>query len=439
MEKKIQHIRNGIAELLVYLIFAMVEQFIFVVLFGKAPGFWRLFFPLIVPLLFYVVRCRIHRFWLFLVLHLLATILMSIFYGRTIVEKVILGIATFIQMIISLSIRIAVFTSPERKDYGVHVVSPVASLIFATILLLIRSESGLAPFVIVYIIGYFIYYYLTQYIHYIGMNKRTTGTIPVNEIFKTDLYLVGGFTIICGIMMAGIAGRSNQTGLFGVVLQLVRQIFFSLFNLINAILPSPFINSVTQDQPLPANDIYGMLPVEGPSWFVYFLNGLFLLIGIALMLLLLAVGIYGIVVLFRAVFAKQVGPGQQIYQSEVGDTVERLERKSRSEKGEGGYARTPEEKIRKAFRNCMLRGLGRKPEQEMVKWLHSATARELLVYFNGEEGINKFIELYEKARYTKGLCTNDDVREARRLARRVNVTIKTGSNAYDSGKEVRKL
>lgn len=436
MERKIRHGSNCIGEVLNFLLFVLFERFIFVAISWPVPDFGRMLLPLAVPLFFYAVRCLVHRFRLFLPLHILPIVFMAMVYGRNLPEKIVFTAAVFIQFWISMTVRIAILTRPERSDYGLRVVPPPPVVIISALLLLIKNETKPAGLLIVYILLYLLYFYLTHYTYYVEVNKRTAAASSVREIFTADFYLVGGFTLISGLIMAAAAGHEYLSGAGAWLMGIIAKVISAMMKLANLLIPPSLVEIAEEaDQP---REFEAAMPGEVKSRLDRILDLLFNLIGIIILLIIIGAIIYGLFRLIRAAFAKR-GPTGLFHETAAGDIVERLERKRRPKRERnGGRFRPPEEQIRRIFRAVMLKRMSADQEAAGEDFARR-TAREMQGLFAAEEeAARDFIGLYEKARYAAGNCTAADVRAVRKLARRLN-TVKTGTNAYDSGKDLRKL
>ncbi len=426
MERKILHIKNCIAEVMNYLLYVMAELAFFSAFTGEKPNVFRFMIPVAVPLFFYLVRCRVHRFWLFLLIHLLPFVWIIFGYGDSISQKFVFFLVAMIQVMVSLYIRITLFSDPNRIDYGIHPAPPPLAVGMGVALLLFNDKLGVAgteltliQIVIIFMLLYFVCLFMDNFLHYTEMSRKTTGNIPMKSIFLVDFAVVGGFAGICVIMMAAFADRSLGKALGEFIKRIMRAVLIFFIYVIN------FISSLFKDSPmeeLPPSEQINMMPkaVTGNSLLAQIIDMLLTVIGTALAIAFAGAAIYGLVMLIKRAFAYRK-EDKLAQEDESGDIIEKLERKKKSnDTGRlSGWFKTPDEKIRKIFLVTLRKKCRQKTDQDWERLLRYGTARECLALFgeDGGETALSFIHIYEKARYAKEECTAADAKEAARLAK----------------------
>lgn len=416
MEKYILHIKNCIAEVLIYLIFIMVE-IVFLVAYGKEdPGLFRLVIPVTIPLFYYLVRCMVHRFWLFLLLHILPLGVIIIGYGDSVIQVIIFTLAALIQAALSLNIRVKTFTDPDRFDYGSVTLSPIEIMGMSIgLYLMSRADELLYP-ILFYILLYFIYLYLGHFLHYVDMNRRITGDIPEKSIFVTNFGFVGVFTVISALVMIGFADIGFLKAGLRVIIQWLGYIVRFLLSLI------PFrMEESKPPEPPPVNEFVEAGSGSG-TLFARILEILLIVFGMAAVLIFVAILVYMVIRLLRRTFGFRYDAKAPDGDDTEKDIVEKLEhRKSeRKRTSFAGLFKTPEEKIRRIYWKVLQKRIKIKAEPEEKSLLRYGTARECLALLREDDGDGfLLVKIYEKARYGYKACSEEDVKEARRLARRL--------------------
>ncbi len=417
MEMKILHLKNCIAELLVFLIYIMVEQVFFIMMNGDRPGFFQLSLPFAIPLFYYLVRCRVRRFWLFALFHILPPAVLSIvyIYREEVIYAVVFALAALIQAFLSLNIRIKFVTDQEQFDYGYSALPPGGILGLGLTLFLISRADALFYPVLLYLAVYFIYMYLRHFLHYIDMNKIITGHIPEKSIFTVNFSFVGGFTAISVLLIIFFA----DVDFFASVLRSFIRWLGSLVRFLMA----PFSSDAPEPmeslpQLLPEADNMSIEPSSTPLW-AEILEIIMTVICIAFLLALAAVAVYLMVKLIRRVFSSHIAEKASDGDEIIKDVVEKLERKEIIKAaGSISLIQSPEEKIRRIFRKVLQKYSKTNPAPEAKRLLGYGTARECLSFLHTNNSDAALLaNIYEKARYGYEPCTASDVREAKRLAR----------------------
>lgn len=426
MDIKIIHLKNCIAELLVFLIYVMFEQVIFVMLNGDRPGRLQLGMLFTIPLFYYLVRCKVHRFWLFMLLHILPPAVLIIGFREQAVYAVVFAIAALLQAFSSLNIRIKFVTDQEQFDYGYTALSPVGIVGMGLILYFISRADILIYPVLFYIVVYFLYIYLRHFLHYMDMNKIITGNIPEKSIFAINFSFVGGFTAVSALFMIFF----SDIEFFSSAL---RSFMRWLGYLIRFLLSRGAVESpeVKDEEPLlPSADDMFTEASSTPFW-AEVLEIIMTVIVVAFLLALAAVAIYLLIKLIRRVFGNGSSERGSDDEETRKDIVEKLKR-SESGKATAGLSvliKSPEEKIRKIFRKVLQKQGKTNPPPEEKGLLRYGTARECLVFLHADsDDAISLAYIYEKARYGDIPCTSSDVREAKRLARRLT---DAGNNSFN--------
>ncbi len=423
MERKIFHVKNCIAEVLNYLLYVMTELVLFSLIGVENPTFLRFAFPVVIPLFYYLVRCLVHRFWFFLLLHLLPFIGIILGYGDSVTQRVIFLLAAILQAIVSLYIRVTLRSDPNRKDYGIHEVPPLLAVGIAAGLIMLNGNGGkesterlLMQMMIIFFVVYFICLFLDKFLYYTEMSKKTAGNVPIKAILSINFAIVGGFAGICAVMMAALADRNFARFLSELVKRILWEILVLLYYLVRLIKP------IMKDNPVKKETWEFAEMGTGNNVLAKIIDFLMTVLGIVLLVAFAAAVVYGVIKLIKWGFAYRNKDTAKEGEGSGGDIVEKLERKkSHYLNRRGGWFKTPDEKIRKIFETALQKRYKQKADPEWERVLCYGTARECLLLFGeeDEEAARVLVNIYEKARYAKDVCTAEDVREAARMAKKL--------------------
>lgn len=420
MNRKIEIARNIAAELLNYLLIASIA-YVFVADFAKLkPPVGELFALALLPVFFYILRERCDRLWLFLALHGAVPVLFGLLYPGRGVYRVILLAVIWIYVFLSIGRRV------QSRARGMEAVFPPAAIGIYFVLYLLDSVQGsgenkgqLLQLMICFAAGYFMYYFLRQFLSYVDVNARTTENIPVKNVFHSSVGLATGFTVAAFCMITVCANRSFIEKISAGFKKLIRK----LLSLIQ--IGSREINIEPEVTPQPEGAGFPDLgEAAEPSLFMQILDMLLIVATLGLILVLIS---YGVIVLVRAVKEgfRAKGYKHKYEETEYQDCIERIyqkdskEIKQRRSLGERWKAAlSPEERMRRIYKKWIWKNV---PSWEGEKWeslLEVSTARECcyMLCADAHAEVSEFVGLYEKARYGKGLCAPRDVQRMKELA-----------------------
>ncbi|MCL2254397.1 MAG: hypothetical protein FWC09_08120 [Lachnospiraceae bacterium] len=414
MEKQIIHIKNIIAEMLIYLILVMIEVFVFSKFQEQKPHvFWYVFFG-IISIGYYLIRTKIHNFWLFALLTVIPPVFTFLTFDEFIAQKIVFGIAVLIQAIISFNVRMAVYLRVEKTDYGVSAIPSYAAVIIGTGLYLFSNLSTITWLTAIFIGLNIVYQYLGNFLHYVDMSRRTTGKMPLKNIFTLNLSLVGSFALITFLLMALVAGRDILLGIGDWFLNLLRRI-------VRFLTPAPKENEpvdpLLQQEAIVRQDevFYELFPEQEVSKAAEVAENILILIFTALVIVLAIAFVTAVILLIIAVFRSRARKIVLADGDGTNDIVETLKRqKIGTKRAKRFIFLTSDEKVRRIFVKEILN----KIEKESFSGRNNHwTAREFVpMYKEHSETAAKLVFLYEKARYAKEYCTAADVKEAKKLA-----------------------
>lgn len=424
MERKIKMVKDGIAEVINYLILSAVGVIIQADFTKAGPDFAGIITAGLIPLLFWQVRERCGKFWMFLMLHLLPWGIFLLLYRENTAQKIWLFLALL--LLTGMSFR----KKLRDSDMGTDAVHPVFAACVLWVLYLTdgRMSGGKWGEFLLYIgtgfaAGYFLRYFLHRFLRYMDVNSRTTENIPAGHVFGSAVMLAGGFTAgAAGIMILG-SSRALTDRIGEAIWGLITCFLTFLVSLLLKETPNEE-ESVLSEAGDP-NAGMGFFPEPGePSLLAQVLEAIVEFIVVLGLLALAALAVVALIRLIREVFGRR--KKSQEREDGLGrDLVEKLEKRKKRQKDEGetffsrvGKAMSPEERIRRIYRKTL--------EREFAFWKHEkkadisegATPRECCQELFPEHGQSAFAFacLYEKARYGNGLCSGEDVKRARKLS-----------------------
>ena len=419
MVKVITHTKNCIAEVLNYLILICLEALILGNFARQWPGFFFFVVPVVIPLCFYVIRLHINRISVFLLLHILTIILFWFFYGETWGQKVVIAIVACTQAVKSLQIRVT------RQYWHSEVVLPAIAVAVMVGAYIVDQFMGITivsvaimQIAIGFLFLYFLYYYLARFLDFINMNKRMIVNIPERQIFTSGGIMVGVFAVISGILIKTAADESFAKTVSAFMRRAVSMMIRFLFSLLEFMNPYQFDIQAEES----AQEIVQEIPLEQVETSVWaeLVDRLLVLGGMVITICLIGSIIYGLIRLIQKAFAYR---NRQNTADEAGgykDLVEKIEKRSRNKQGQRQFepGASPEVKIRRIFQKIVKKKLKGKKEDMLTACRESSTAREYEFLFEGaqQEPLKEFISIYEKARYSHGDCTKEDVKRAKALA-----------------------
>ena len=424
MNRRIEILRNITAELLNYLLVCSGAYIVIADFAKMEPPVGTLILLAAIPLFFYGLRERCDKLWLFLVLHVLPPLLLLFCYKESAVLKVVFAAIILLYVFLSIGKRI------HSTGRGMEAAAPPAAAgVYFALYLLDGAQGGgengtlLLQLLICFAAGYFIYYYLRQFLSYVDINARTTENIPVKNVFYSSAGLAAGFTAVAFCLITVCANRS-----------LIERISAALKSLIRKVL------SLIQLKPSEVNIEPDLTPKQGGggfpglgeevelSLFMQIMDVVLTLATFALILFVLVSGVIALSRIIKESFSRK-GYKQKFVETEVADKVERISRKE-ERAGERKQSLTerwkqvtsPEERIRRIYKKAVLKSVPSWEGEKREELLFGATARECcLELFGGSmEEAREFIGLYEKARYGRAMCRQTDVGRMKELAEKLH-------------------
>lgn len=426
MNRKLEILKNLLAEILNYLPWAAIGTVIFTDLTSfqvDQAGLWGL---VVLPLFYYALRERCRRFMVFFLLHILPIGAFWMLYQGNIFQKIWM---VFVMVILTL---VSFGKKMHSTEMGMNVIMPVVFGAGILVLYLVDQMQGggacgglLLYMLIGYIVGYLGYYFLGQFIHYIDINNRTTENIPVGHVFRSSMGLAGGFTALTGVIM--VLGSDRE--LLDRIGAAVHQAFITLMIFLFSLFPQGAEVEEEIDNALPQNTQpsmpWGEMEAAEPSIFWKILENLLGILMMAAIAALLFIAVVKLVKWIRDIFSREraVSGVSEEFHEDIVEKLDRKDGKTKEKKNTSILERaqkavSPEERIRRIYKKTVEKKLPSLEEKRKEGLTSAKTPREWCarLFPEQEKEALEFAVLYEKARYSSRLCNAEDVKRARKLA-----------------------
>lgn len=362
------------------------------------------------PVLFFLIRVKCQRFWLFLAAHLAVAPLALLFPAADIVSRLLCVFCMLGYLIRSFSRSLkddAPYTDPAHPL--------LAAALAAASFFLHRLQGGVQgweKYYILSLIGFFSLYNIVQYLQhfldFVTLNQSSAGSLPVSGMLRSGLILVLGYTLFGIAVMAlgaNIAWLDSALQAIKRLLLALLRAFFSLF------LPKESGPEIIPDQEAAPSlgDMPCLPEAEEPFWLWRLLE---LAIYAALICLLAYCVIRGVRALIRFIRERFSGglPGHVGEKERAGtDLRERCDPMNPDRRAAGGFSMaffSPTARIRTIYKKTIR---ARTPREELREraCVFRLTAREneKLLRLEG------MAEIYEQARYSNLKMTGEDVKK----------------------------
>ena len=363
----------------------------------------------VVPLLLYFARVKVENFFLFFGLHLVVPV-GCVFLPVWILPKVIAFAIVIVYVVWSINIRM------KGKKKGEDIFVPMFAISVLGVMTLIENmfskkswEAAYLWLAILYIVGYFMYSFISQYQRFLTVNESSAANIPEQEIFSSGMKQTIMFMIVSAVVLlltANIGWVSYIVSWLGKGLLAVLRFLLSGVSYEETEELKSYVTEQVQDD-------MGMFAEEGePALFWIILENI---IMAAAVIFLVGGIIFGIVIGIRYLWKhfhmayvkeeKKLQTGIDIRET---CTIE----KNKKEKNKGFSLLNSRERIRKIYRKQVLKHKSEIIGDYNLENLEHMTAKECC---NKMVSDNKFSPdnlkmVYEKARYSAEEITPEDLK-----------------------------
>ena len=380
------------------------------------------------PLLFFILREKVENlhFLAFFLLHLAAGALSFLFPWRNMLERALAIFIAACYVIYSFS---KLF---KESDNMTEPFSPIISVIVSAVSISLWSYQGPSNWDTAYVgvlVGVMVLYtidkYIRNYLAFLTLNERSTGTIPASDMFRSGIGLVSGYSILTAglLLLAGGGGwvSSLREGLRSLLLRVAKWFFYILSLFASSDEPPESIIEPTQDTMI-SNGFVNSLPENTESLRLGWIWDV--AVTVALMVLWLFIiykGTFVLLELFRGrvseiaeLKAKAVSMDKEI------DVRERcrIEKSRRgNEKRSSAFFLSPCERVRKLYKNKVI-----SCAPEIIESTGEIKP-EMLGFFTARECADKLrlspmADIYERTRYSPQETTKENVKQMKDICRR---------------------
>lgn len=364
----------------------------------------------LIPLAFFVFRCKVRNLLLFLLAHLGTAVLVFALSGQSILTRVACTACVIGYIIHSLLLRLKHSTVYSE---GMPLAVGVVLSAFTALFQYYQGTRGWENYYNITLIGvialYFVIYFMDHYLDFLSMNKSSAGFLPAAEMFHSGMGLVLGYTL-AGI---GILVLSTQFEWLAGILRPIGDLLLKFLRfLFSRGSHSEEVGEIAPAE-MPYGDMGGMglPPGEEPFWLWEVLEFIAIVLFGAAALIGVGVLLWKLFKLVQKymVFRYQ---GQEIQTGEAYDFREKCEiEKNRDKKISGLFtALSPRERIRKLYKKKLTAATARMDAGDKSS-LGLYTARE----WERKLDVNGMADLYEQARYSDREITGADVKRMKEI------------------------
>lgn len=380
------------------------------------PSVWKFAILAVLPLGFYLIRRFVKNIVLFFIVHL-GWMVWPFFLAKNITECIIFILMGAVFFAVSVYFKM---TRHMAEDSVLFVAMTAILAIVAYFASLAGSGEKAAGYIailaIIYVVYFMTYEYLSGYINYIKNNEVSNQSIPKKHIFKTSAStLVGFVTLFVGFALL-LVKANWLSGLIGEIGNLIKRFIIWLLSFA----PEPMEQGTPPNESEMVEQMYEMgenvetvyhLPPEIVELIDRIVTiGAYIIFGTFVIIVTYAL----FRVIIEAFKVKRDDNEEEVVL--VKEKVTKVKREKRK-KAERENHSSGEKKIRKMYEELVWKkNLGPKADKDekaiVVKRLKYQTPQEQCRYLSSGEVIRR---MYEKARYSGGEITKNDVRAMKEI------------------------
>lgn len=359
----------------------------------------------IFPLIMFIIRCKVNRFYIFALLHVgIAGLVLGLLYIPSFRGGVCV-VAAFVYAALSLRMQM------KGRLYSEPIPLPVGVAVSAVAILLQHhqgTDSWDAYYTITLIgtiVLFFIIFYLQHYLDFLAVNQSSAGYLPASEMFRSGLGLTLGYTL----PGAAVLFISTHFTWLSDILHYVKDFLIWLLRLLLSNLSQgtpeedEIINQVV-DTP-----IDNVLPGGEPFWLLEVLWQILGCIILAAVIVVLTKLLFKFIRWLHAYLVMHRAK-EDVQEENAFDVREKCDLEKNTEKKKENFfgSFSYRERIRKLYKKKLLSASIQMSEQEKNRLAYD-TAREW------EEKLKTkgMAALYEQARYSDREVTGTDVKKMR--------------------------
>jgi len=372
---------------------------------------WSVLFG--IPLFFYWVRIKVHKFFLFIPLHLMVPI--GIFLlPIPIVPKILMIFISVVYLLRSIQVR------KKEQGHGEGAMHPLLMVCLMGGMLLIETsfsqkgwEAIYLALAIIYAAGYYIYIFVEQYLNFLVVNESSAANIPEEELLKKGgSQLLAFVTGMVAFLVLGLNAKVLAAVFSGIgngLLSLLWKVFGVILRLVFKGEGSTEEIVTEASMEMGMGDL-GMLRKEtGATLFWEVLEKpITIIVALFVAKFVLTYIVRGIKYYWKVIHkapekdVKKINSGIDIRETCAIDKT--------AKEGKNWFLfLNNREKIRKIYRKRVSKNKAAIIGDLQAEALEYMTAKECCDKF----GAGQLEKMYEKARYSEEELTSDDVRAAK--------------------------
>lgn len=393
--------------------------FTILILQGEASyNMWRWGLLSFYPFVLYLLRRKFTGFAPFTISHLTFAVILALIPVQSTMERTFFILYVAGYTIYSFYIRMNTQKWQDKAMPPLISGGVLAVLVFV-LYYFKRSDLEIyfVVFCVVYLVIYFAYSYLLEYIHFVKVNEASAGYIPVKKMFKAGLKTVLPYSLASGILLLAIGNLSVLTDIFSflknVLLWLLRLLFSGGKENVEYV--EEGIAEFTQ----PVNPT--MPKIEGEALWIWEILEKVFAVGAVVLLVILVIKVYQIVSrVLKNKFGRSMQKNKEV-KEELVDKREKcaLEKERNVQPTKSVLSIfSNKERIRKIYKKKIesarktsgFRNFLKEDKTEEACLKDSSTARECCENLSAQP----LADVYEKARYSNMECGGEDVRLAKK-------------------------
>lgn len=365
----------------------------------------------LIPLAFFLFRCKVKNLILFAMAHLGTAALVFLLSGQSIVSRALCLVCVAGYLLQSFLLRLkhhSVYSEGMPLVFGVGLSAAAALLQHSQGT---RGWENYYHFALIAVIAlYFIIYFIEHYLNFLSMNESSAGFLPAAEMFHSGMGMALGYTLLG----AGILAFSMQFEWLAGILRPVKNLLLRFLRFLFSRNSSPEEEIIPIQEEMPVNDMGDMGLPEGTETF-WLWDVLEAVMAVAFVCAIVA----GVVLLLWKLFQliqkymvfryqeQDIQTGEEAY-----DFREKCEiEKDTSKKGRSLFdILSPRERIRKIYKR-KLSAAGSRMDAAGKESLNLYTAKE----WEQKLALDGMAHIYEQARYSNQEVTSADVKKLKEI------------------------
>lgn len=355
------------------------------------------------PLALFFIRSKMDKVAPFIVCHLMLigiAILVPVSYGGY--RFLTVGFTAY-YVISSIRMRYkknTIYTSPIQLQVSIGITLVSMLLFQRDVAATIWLKYYTIPLIVVIALFYIIFF-ISRYMDFLNVNKSSAGILPAQDMLRSGLGLVLGYTGFCVILFLFVMNIKS----FSEIRETIKNVVLKFLRWLFSFLPESDkrFTPMEQDTTPVGNGLFGDSGRTALIWEL--LQYLFLLILFIAAIVLLVKLIIKLIEFVKGYFRKTAK--QEVEEDEFFDFREKveIEKPVKKKKKNPLDAFSPTEKIRKIYKKKLLESTFRMSEAERNQ-LGIRTAKEWENFLR----TSGMARIYEDARYSGRMLTPEDVK-----------------------------